>query len=462
MALLKKLLSRRRCYRLLIILISFVFVYLCIQLILFIRVSDKQLAGLNDRDHFKDQTLYEKINLRIFIDICNYFKVKTSLIDPTILNNIVHGNQSRWQHCRFICTGETVTTVTVLETRLERKMITNLTLQGFSSIRPTVKSSDPQRFSLNPNAAPPAEIITHYLFTRYSHTIHVVILYSRSNLFLWYSAVTDQDLRRSSLTTQQLKLGKYAGAINSFDRVSVSLDGLRLFVPRYPQYLLDNLRNSRFIECNYTRARQFYKRYPRDESQQAKQFRREASKLIHRGYEYLNQIEVAFWLSSGTCLGWFRQCDIIAHSKDVDFGIWIKNYKESLILLFEGNSLPLTHKFGKVSDSFELSFRENDVKLDIFFFYEEGGYMWNGGTQARTGKKFKYIFPNFTMCWTLFLNMKLRIPCETEAYIEANYGRDWFIPVTQWDWKNSPPNVRENGEWSREEWNDVIQIYPAQ
>jgi hypothetical protein len=30
-----------------------------------------------------------------------------------------------------------------------------------------------------------------------------------------------------------------------------------------------------------------------------------------------------------------------------------------------------------------------DVKLDIFFFYEEEDHMWNGGTQASTGQKFK-------------------------------------------------------------------------
>ena len=29
------------------------------------------------------------------------------------------------------------------------------------------------------------------------------------------------------------------------------------------------------------------------------------------------------------------------------------------------------------------------MKLDIFFFYEEKEYMWNGGTQTKTGKKFK-------------------------------------------------------------------------
>lgn len=44
-----------------------------------------------------------------------------------------------------------------------------------------------------------------------------------------------------------------------------------------------------------------------------------------------------------------------------------------------------------MEDSLELSFQgKDDVKLDIFFFYEETDHMWNGGTQARTGKKFKY------------------------------------------------------------------------
>ena len=45
--------------------------------------------------------------------------------------------------------------------------------------------------------------------------------------------------------------------------------------------------------------------------------------------------------------------------------------------------------FHKVEDSLELSFQGLDVKLDIFFFYEEGDIMWNGGTQAKSGKKFK-------------------------------------------------------------------------
>ncbi len=72
---------------------------------------------------------------------------------------------------------------------------------------------------------------------------------------------------------------------------------------------------------------------------------------------------------------------------------------------------------------------------------------------------FRYRFPKFHVCWTEFLSMKVRIPCETESYIEANYGKNWFEPVTTWDWKKSPPNVIENGKWAKDEWERVIQLY---
>ena len=53
--------------------------------------------------------------------------------------------------------------------------------------------------------------------------------------------------------------------------------------------------------------------------------------------------------------GWFRQCDIIPHSKDVDIGIWIKDYNPLLISEFEKAGLLLKHKFGRVSNYTTLS-----------------------------------------------------------------------------------------------------------
>lgn len=238
------------------------------------------------------------------------------------------------------------------------------------------------------------------------------------------------------------------------------IDGVILNLPKQIDNFMKKPEDVRFIECDKVKANKFTQKYGRDESEEANSFRIKALSLLTKAKKVLDELEIPFWLSSGTCLGYFRQCDFITYGKDIDIGIWIQDYRPQLIHAFSVNDLPLIHSFGKVNDSFELSFREGDIKLDVFFFYKEDDHVWNGGTQARTGLKFQYIFPKFSLCWTEFFYLKVRIPCETQAYIEANYGNNWFEPIKEWDWKSSPPNVRQNGQWPVEEWNQVIKLNP--
>lgn len=64
-----------------------------------------------------------------------------------------------------------------------------------------------------------------------------------------------------------------------------------------------------------------------------------------------------------------------------DIGMAIDDFREELIDVFTMNNLMLMHSFGRVNDSFELSFRDEEIKLDIFFFYREEDHAWNGGTR---------------------------------------------------------------------------------
>lgn len=73
----------------------------------------------------------------------------------------------------------------------------------------------------------------------------------------------------------------------------------------------------------------------------------------------------------------------------------------------------------------------------------------------------RYTFPVFTLCWTEFLRLRVRVPCETAAYIEANYGPGWSHPVRYWDWKRSPPNVTPNGRWAEREMDRVVQHFDS-
>ncbi|KAG8288637.1 hypothetical protein J6590_013927 [Homalodisca vitripennis] len=56
-------------------------------------------------------------------------------------------------------------------------------------------------------------------------------------------------------------------------------------------------------------------------------------------------------------------------------------------------------------------------------------------------------------------DLRVRVPCETEAYIRANYGLNWFTPVKTWDWKTSPANVLPNGVWKQEQLADAIKLF---
>ena len=46
-----------------------------------------------------------------------------------------------------------------------------------------------------------------------------------------------------------------------------------------------------------------------------------------------------YWLAGGTLLGWYRDCGIISHTKDVDLAIWSHEYDENILKLFMGNSI---------------------------------------------------------------------------------------------------------------------------
>ncbi|XP_071658452.1 ribitol-5-phosphate transferase FKTN isoform X5 [Patagioenas fasciata] len=237
------------------------------------------------------------------------------------------------------------------------------------------------------------EIPLHYIFKLASHAIHLVVFYERSGNYLWHGPLRlKQHMDRNFVPFRKLHFGRYSGAYEKPELLLVSIDDLKVQIPKNPSSFLEEMLHSRFLECRYREARSFFQLYPDDASLDAVEFRKKAKSLLHLAALTLNNLGVKFWLSSGTCLGWYRQCNVIPHSKDVDLGVFIRDYKADIVPAFQKAGLPLKHKFGKVEDSLELSFQgDDDVKLDIFFFYEEDDHIWNGGTQAKSGKKFNTL-----------------------------------------------------------------------
>ncbi|XP_069935669.1 ribitol-5-phosphate transferase FKTN isoform X2 [Cherax quadricarinatus] len=375
--------------------------------------------------------------------------VTTILYDPVILHAwSTNSHVAAPGACIFLChvIGPLTFAVTAAQLRDKPMFLSRLAQLGFTVT--LFETPEGQQ--------------SHVFLMRQGSPLHLVVLHLQSSGFLRQYTLQGPPHNiaqvKQYITKDAWNQMKFDRAYERFSTKEVKIDEVELTVPSNIEAFIEDHQNSQFIPCNESRAAYYNLKYLKDETPYETQFKHKAWKLLAKAKTLMDQLKIPFWLSSGTLLGFYRQCDIISWAMDVDIGVFIENYTPNLITEFEKKGLKLSHKFGKVHDSFELSFKEEDIKLDIFFFYTEGATMWNGGTQAKTGKKFKYVFPAFTLCWTEFLDLKVRIPCQTEEYIRANYGLSWFTPMKQWDWKASPPNVQENGMWPESEWPEVIVV----
>ncbi|KAF6718769.1 Fukutin [Oryzias melastigma] len=439
-------------------------VFLLFQLHYYRKYVSKQGGVLLSPDsHVTNRAIQWQV-LRKFLALAQRFRLPLFLADTWALALLSqdalrqHDRRVQEPHCSFLCTGRTVLSFAVHASswRSSPDFLTEARTKGFELLE--LRGKDPRLSSLDVLSG--EEIPLHLLLRLDAYIIQVVFLYERSGNYVWHGPLRlGGAMDRTFAPFTLLDYGRHAGAYDRPELVLTVLDGLDVRVPRNISHFLLQQRDARFLECRFHEARHFLQLYPDDASAAALDFRRKAKALLHLATQTLGSLRVPFWISSGTCLGWFRQCGIISYSQDVDIGIFISDFRPDIVGAFRDAGLSLKHKFGKVEDSLELSFLSNDVKLDIFFFYEDGDVLWNGGTQAKSGRKFKYVFPRFSLCWAELLELKVRVPCETRDYVGANYGSTWSIPLKNWDWKTSPSNVQENGEWPRSEWAELIQVY---
>ncbi|XP_055337401.1 ribitol-5-phosphate transferase FKTN-like [Paramacrobiotus metropolitanus] len=252
-----------------------------------------------------------------------------------------------------------------------------------------------------------------------------------------------------------------------YDRIALTSLAINSNIMDIPVLIPTNLEEfrhsyftSNFIPCNRSSVEAFLKAYPNMTSTDDGLFRARTKKILFRIRKILDEAGVVWWISSGTLLGWFRQCDIIPYSQDIDIGIFIKDFKTNLADLFEDHGFETAYRLGMKNDSLQISFAFDETKVDIYFFYEEFNQVWNGATAYVAGQKFKYTFPRFTLCWTSFLGILVRIPCQPLTYIRANYGDTWFRPVEKWDWRISPPNAQLNGFWTENQKTEAIYLNP--
>lgn len=171
----------------------------------------------------------------------------------------------------------------------------------------------------------------------------------------------------------------------------------------------------------------------------------------------LSNIGVRHFITDGTLLGYVRENDFIKHDQDIDFGVFKEDFdynrlgeliEEMLRRGFNLNSL-----LGNFNKYFELSFRREGVKVDIFFFFHDPEnevyffHAFQNGYRNGASDVITYFYPDRllkSMEGVVWKDADIVIPTATKEYLEFKYGQEWTEPVVDWDWKFGPKNIWKN------------------
>ena len=181
----------------------------------------------------------------------------------------------------------------------------------------------------------------------------------------------------------------------------------------------------------------------------------EFRKILIKTKEVLDSLEIPFFLSSGTLLGYYRENKFLDHDYDVDIGIFAKDYTPEIKTRMQDAGFDNYRNLGNPSDGYEMSFYLKDshlkkiAKIDIFLHYKETvdneDYMyWTSYEIPELKKKIKYRVPYFTIKEDTFYNVKVNVPEDTLKYIVNHYGEDWKTPKylgVSYDYRVSPASI---------------------
>lgn len=174
-----------------------------------------------------------------------------------------------------------------------------------------------------------------------------------------------------------------------------------------------------------------------------KDFNKEKEKtfniILRKTDNALKRLNIPYFLSSGTLLGYYRENNYLKHDYDIDIGIFKDNYSKEIKREMKKEGFINYRNLGNLERGYEMSFYlpktkvGRYAKIDIFVHNRERvngkNYIyWATYQKPKYIKRIKYRVSSFGLKKVLFKGIELNIPDETEKYLVEHYGVDWRIP----------------------------------
>ncbi|XP_014666345.1 PREDICTED: fukutin-like [Priapulus caudatus] len=391
------------------------------------------------------------------LDACASLNATVFLMEPRLLERLVEDKElpQDWWSRNNSGSAFNVVTFGVLEQDLlpneEQFVADAMRKHRYKYV--AVEGRDPRPISVSLWDTRHINRTTHHLFVRRGRVIHLVVFFGRRG-YWWHGAVgaSVPSLHR---LLPSLTFGEFPGAFDDLQLSEASRrDGReRVFTPHDSQAFLKAAKISRFIDCDAAVARSVQRKHGNlgtDSEHYGKMASRAYAALYFK--RVMKKLGKLFWLTNGSLLGWYRQCGIIPHDHDVDFGMWAEDYEPSLRAVFENNPvLKLCTVWGNKNDSFQFALWGYHMKVDIFFLYKtpDGMHTFHGVTGNDGRRRYSATFPAVQLCTTEFLGEMFHVPCTPSLMLDAEYGTNWREPNVEYDYQDAL-NLRKRGAWKKQ------------
>ena len=183
-----------------------------------------------------------------------------------------------------------------------------------------------------------------------------------------------------------------------------------------------------------------------------KKFKKDCQLLQEFGDEILKQFDtcmkelnIPYTLGFGTLLGAVREHGFIMHDDDIDYTMWIDDYRPEMINALDTYGFKLIHSYSVENDTLgkEDTFEYKGILVDIFYIFKPVNKLpyccwFVNHPHCTTRQSIKSYGGLFTRRIEIpidkktiqipFRNLELPIPSKYREILICRYGNDYMIP----------------------------------